>query len=224
MVFVYPVTFSSILVAVSQAFNHLNFILSTTSSSYHKTKDEINEEIACVMRAQENPEHFGPIYEKYYNEIYVYIFKRVDEEYATAEITSQVFYKCLAIIGGFKYMGVPFSAWIYRIAINEINQFFRKQKSHPRTVSVTDYQLENLFPEFPKITPSEDKLSLIPKLLEHLSPNDLQLIELRSFEQKSFKEIAYLLDLTEVNAKVKTYRIIKKLQKETRHLKIEWDD
>ena len=196
----------------------------SSNSTYHKTKEEITEEIACVMRAQENPEHFGPIYEKYYNEIFVYVYKRVDEEYATAEITSRIFYKCLAKIGGFKYMGVPFSAWLYRIAINEINQFFRKQKSHPRTVSVADYQLENLFPEFTKFGTEVDKTSFIPILLEHLNAHELQLIELRFFEQKSFKEIGFLLNLTEVNAKVKTYRIIKKLQKLAENLNIGRDD
>jgi RNA polymerase sigma-70 factor (ECF subfamily) len=119
---------------------------------------------------------------------------------------------------------VPFSAWLYRIAINEINQFFRKQKSHPRTVSVADYQLENLYPEFSEVTADVEKSSFIPILLEYLSPQELQVIELRFFEQKSFKEIGFLLNLTEVNAKVKSYRIVKKLQKQARKLNISWDE
>ena len=223
MVFVQPSAYYSVDLSLLRTIFAWLCAVNTTST-YHKTKEEITEEIACVMRAQDNPEHFGPIYEKYYDEIYVYVYKRIDEEYTTAEITSRIFYKCLSKIGGFRYMGVPFSAWLYRIAINEINQFFRKQKSHPRTVSVEDYQLENLLPEFPKIGNSTDKTSLIPELLEHLRPGDLQLIELRFFEQKSFKEIAYFLDLTEVNAKVKTYRIIKKLQKHAKNLNVDWDD
>ena len=223
MVFVHPLASRSVCLSLIKTISAWLYVVRTTST-YHKTKEEITEEIACVMKAQENPEYFGPIYEKYYDEIYVYVYKRIDEEYTTAEITSRIFYKCLSKIGGFKYMGVPFSAWLYRIAINEINQFFRKQKSHPRTVSVSDYQLENLFPEFTRLTPTTDKSSLIPKLLEHLSPGDLQMIELRFFEQKPFKEIAYLLDLTEVNAKVKTYRIIKKLQKVAKNINVDWDD
>ena len=203
----------------------LNWLWSiATSNPYHKTKEEISAEIECILKAQEDPRHFGPIYEKYYNEIYVYVYKRVDEEYTAAEITSHIFFKCLSKLDKFKYVGVPFSAWLYRIAINEINQFFRKQKSFPRTVSVKDYQLENLFPEFMRLEPDDDKLRVIPELLSMLSPKDLQLVELRFFEQKSFKEIGFLLDITEINAKVRTYRILKKLQKHADGLNLNWDE
>lgn len=194
------------------------------SNPYHKTKDEITAEIECILQAQQDPKYFGPIYEKYYDEIFIYVYKRVDDEYTAAEITSHVFFKCLDKLDKFKYVGVPFSAWLYRITINEINQFFRKQKSFPRTVSVKDYQLENLFPEFMSLGPEVDKLSVIPKLLSTLSPKDLQLLELRFFEQKSFKEIGFFLNLTEVNAKVKTYRILKKLQKHADGLNLNWDE
>ena len=98
------------------------------SSSYHKTKKEILTEINQVQKAQKNPHHFGPLYNKYYDSIFMYVFKRLDNEHATAEITANVFFKCLQNIGMFKFQGVPFSAWLYKIAINEINHFFRKTK------------------------------------------------------------------------------------------------
>ena len=52
----------------------------------------------------------------------------------------------------------------------------------------------------------------MPKLLSQLNENELQCIVLRFFEKKSFKEIGFAMGLTEVNAKVRTYRILKKLK------------
>lgn len=207
------------------SFNEISvWFFANTSSGYHKSKAEIEAEIDCILLAQKDPSKFGPIYDKYFDEIFVYVYKRVGEEYTTSEVTSRIFQRCLEKLDKFRYMGVPFSAWLYRIAINEINQFFRKQKSHVRTVSVQDYQLENLFPEYLKIGEEVDKTSVLPKILEILNPLELQLIELRFFEQNSFKEIGYLMNITEVNAKVKTYRILKKLQKHAKSLNLGWNE
>jgi RNA polymerase sigma-70 factor (ECF subfamily) len=62
-------------------------------------------------------------------------------------------------------------------------------------------------------SPSVDRNSLIVKLLERITPEEIQFLELRFFEGNSFREVGYLLGLTEVNAKIKTYRILKKLKK-----------
>ncbi len=53
----------------------------------------------------------------------------------------------------------------------------------------------------------------LPTVLEQLDPDDLQLIELRYFEKRPFKEVSEILGLTESNAKVRTYRILEKMKK-----------
>ncbi len=67
--------------------------------------------------------------------------------------------------------------------------------------------------------PEIDKYVLISVLLEQLDPLEVQFLELRFFEGNSFKEIGYLLGITEVNAKVKTYRILDKLRKLSKEIK-----
>ncbi|MBX2843618.1 MAG: sigma-70 family RNA polymerase sigma factor [Flammeovirgaceae bacterium] len=188
-------------------------ILWASSSQFHKTEEEIKAEYQMVANAQKNPKFFAPIYEKYYDSIFIFVDRRIDEEDVTAEITSLVFYKCLKNIKKFQFTGVPFSAWLFRIAINEINQFFRSQKSHPRAVSLKQNHVEDLFFEISPGHVEVDKSQLVVKLLENLDPEELQFLELRFFEGRSFKEMGFLLELTEVNAKIKTYRILKKLKK-----------
>ncbi len=184
----------------------------SVSSKFHMTQEEMEAEFAIIQRSQKNPRYFGPIYERYYDSIFVFINKRLDDEEATADVTSIVFYKCLENLKKFKFQGVPFSAWLFRIALSEINQFFRRQKKHHRAVSIQENHIESLFEEMEE-SPSVDRNGLIVKLLERISPEEIQFLELRFFEGNSFREVGYLLGLTEVNAKIKTYRILKKLKK-----------
>jgi RNA polymerase sigma-70 factor (ECF subfamily) len=66
----------------------------------------------------------------------------------------------------------------------------------------------------------EEYLPLIKKLILELNQKDLEIIELRFFEKKGFKEIAEILEISEVNAKVRVYRIIEKLKKSISKIKV----
>jgi RNA polymerase sigma-70 factor (ECF subfamily) len=65
----------------------------------------------------------------------------------------------------------------------------------------------------------EEYIPAIKKLLLELESDDLQMVEMRFFEKRPFKEIAEILNITEVNAKVRMYRIIEKLKKQLSKLK-----
>lgn len=182
------------------------------SSIYHKSKDDIKLELTQIKKAQNDPGEFAPIYNRYYNEIFIYISRRIDDHDMVADITSKTFTNCLSSLHKFKYMGVPFSAWLYKIAINEVRQFFRYRKNYPRTVCITEADFTDIIQETVNESAYDDAYEVVPKLLSQLNENELQCIELRFFEKKSFKEIGFLMGLTEVNAKVRTYRILKKLK------------
>ncbi len=187
------------------------------SMAHHKSEDEIRAEYEIVQKAQQNPQFFAPLYEKYYDAIFVYINRRIEDEELTADMTAQVFYKCLKSLQKYDFQGVPFSAWLFRITINEINQFFKQQQSKQRAVSLKEKHINILFEELQHHDVA-DKHDIVTKLLESLDSEDVQFLELRFFEDRSFKEIGFLLGLTEVNAKVKTYRILAKLKEKAAQL------
>ncbi|MEL6972335.1 MAG: sigma-70 family RNA polymerase sigma factor, partial [Bacteroidota bacterium] len=111
----------------------------------------------------------------------------------------------------YQFRGVPFSAWLFRIASNEVAQHYR-QNSQKRTVSVEENTLGDVAEEMDidgEIWQVEDLVNV----LDTLKPAELELIELRFFEQRPFKVIAEILGITESNAKVKTYRILERLKK-----------
>ncbi len=188
------------------------WIEAIVSSVYHKSKDDIKLELRQIKKAQDDPREFAPIYNRYYKEIFVYISRRIDDYDMVADITSKTFTNCLSSLHKFRFMGVPFSAWLYKIAINEVRQFFRQQKNYPRTVCLTELNFSEIKQETIEESKYDNAYELIPKLLSQLNEHELQCIELRFFEQKSFKEIGFMMGLTEVNAKVRTYRILHKLK------------
>jgi len=189
------------------------YLLLKASSTYHRTIDDIKEEFALIQQAQQNPKRFAPIYERYFDQIYIFINRRVDDEEATAELTSRTFFNCLNNLKKFRYREVPFSAWLYRIASNEVNQYFRKQKQMLRSVSLQEHHIDQLFEEMEASFEQTDKDALITQLLQQLTTDEVQFLELRFFENRSFREVGFILGLTEVNAKVKTYRLLKKMKK-----------
>lgn len=166
-----------------------------------------------IERAKVDPRYFEPIYKKYYERIFRLVLSRVQDVEISQDLTSNAFCKALLNLDKYKDQGVNFSSWLYRIALNICYDHFRAMKKN-RVVVMEDYMTENLVEEM-DLTPEdmEEWLERLPELLDGLKEQDLELIELRFFEAKSFKEIGYVLGITENNAKTKTYRILKRIRK-----------
>lgn len=189
-------------------------------NAYHQSDSDIAQEEQVLRKAMQNPEAFAPIYDKYYLAIYKYVLQRVCDDRITQEIVSDVFAKAIFNLKKYKFKGTPFSSWLYRVAFNEIANRHRKKKKE-RVVHITE-EIWELFPQ----NSSEADIELEPKLkalkvvLNQLKSTELELIEMRFFENRPFKEIGEIMDLTTENARVKTHRALKKLQtlfKKTNH-------
>lgn len=164
-----------------------------------------------VERAQADPQAFKPLYEKYYEPILRFVYQRCSDKETAYDITAHVFLKAMQNLKNYTYKGLPFSSWLYRIARNEVIDHHR-QKPHERAVSLDRSGLGNILQD----TESADKeeyIQLILKELKGLSEDEMQMIEMKYFEKRQFKEIAEILDITETNAKVRAHRIIEKLRK-----------
>jgi len=89
----------------------------------------VPSEESLVRRAQKNDqEAFAQLYEEYFNKIYRYLALRVGNEMEAEDMTQQVFLNALQSISSFRWKGVPFSAWLYRIAHNQAVDHLRKKK------------------------------------------------------------------------------------------------
>ncbi len=170
------------------------------------------EEASLIRAAATDPGAFRPLYEGYFKRIFLFVLHRVGEREVAADITQQVFLNALTHIGRFQFRGLPFSAWLFRIAINQCHDYFRKTK-RTRTVVLEEASLENLHDELTADQTREEWEKHLPRLLEQLKSEELNLVELRFFEGRPFKEIGEILGITETYAKVRTYRLLEKMKK-----------
>lgn len=169
-----------------------------------------SEEQSKIEAAKKDPKHFRYFYERHYKEIFLFIYRRTDDEDLSADIAQQVFLKALQGIDRYEYRGIPFSAWLYRIAGNEVMQYFRDQQKF-RIVSIDNEGVNEILEEdygHLEMARREALFTAIKKL----NAADLEMIEMRFFEKRSFKEIGDIKGITESNAKVKVHRILERVR------------
>ena len=164
-----------------------------------------------IVLARQNPKAFAPLYEKYYLRIFNFVYKRIQCEAKSVDIVSTVFLKAMLNLSKYEDRGFPFSSWLYRIAINECNQYFRNQ-SKIIEVSIDSYHLAGLAEELYDDT-KDLKIKKIVSAMNMLTFDQANLIEMRFFENRRFKEMGEILGCSEANAKVRVYRALKKIKK-----------
>ena len=172
-------------------------------------KTEIDQEWELIERSKKDPENFKHLYEKYFKTILKFIHKRIDSVDDAADVTSNTFVKAFENIGKYKHQGFAFSSWLHRIAINEINQFYRST-SKQRLVCIDDVNYNYMAAETGKDL--EELKANLQLAMEHLTTDELELLELRFFEERPFSEVAQILNITENNAKTKKSRLIDKMR------------
>jgi len=176
----------------------------------HMTDGEIKDEHAIVEQAKRNPQAFGQLYDKYFEGIFGFVYRRTDDENLAADLTSQTFLKALQNLKRYEFRGLPFSAWLYRIAANEVNKHYNKRKRTPifsleeeRIIEILEQQ-EHQF--------SQEQIELLVRVLNELPTQTMEVIEMRFFEGKNFSEIAYILNIGESGAKMRLYRALDKIR------------
>lgn len=182
-------------------------------SAFFKSED-LEHEYSIIRASITNPEYFGPLYEKYYKNVFRFLYQRLNSKDNAHDLTADVFIKALTNLKHYEYRGKPFISWLYRIAYNELMQYFRQSKL--KRVINADIQDLKFIQEETEIVYFEEFIPQIQHLITELEPEELSLLEMRYFERRPYKEIAEILEITEVNAKVKMHRIIEKLKLQLR--------
>ena len=102
-----------------------------------KTKNDSKEESILIQRAKTDPEAFGQLYERYVDRIYNYVYYRTGNAADAEDLTARIFERAIKHIGNYQDQGVPFSAWLYRIAHNLVANWHR-DRSRRKIVSIDD--------------------------------------------------------------------------------------
>jgi RNA polymerase sigma-70 factor, ECF subfamily len=92
-----------------------------------RKKEGQADERLLVEAAQRDPARFAELYENNFERIYAYVVRRVGDRADTEDLTSEVFHHALANLKRYEWRGIPFSAWLYRIAANLISDCWQQK-------------------------------------------------------------------------------------------------
>lgn len=198
-------------------------IQSTNKLSKEIGRNEIEQEAVIIAKAKIDLHYFEPLYNKYYDSIFRFVYRKTDNESVAADIVSKVFMNAMKALPKYEVRNVAFGAWLYRIANNETNKHFQTHKR--RLLSLEDDKV-NLIMNCDQVEDGEEKLKLLHVLIEDLQDDEIRILELKFFENKNFEEIAFILDKRESAVKMRLYRSLKKLKEkfEKRLNNMERDD
>ena len=177
-----------------------------------KNKLSRKEEVEFIIQSRDDISKFKALYDAYYCQILNYINHKVMNKDLAADLCSQVFLKAMIGLKSYEIRETSFSSWLYKIAYNEVLMVLRRKKII-RPVILDDYIISGIQHELPEYD-KEALLTSIESLLKQLEEKDVELIELKYYENKSFKEIGTILSCSENTAKVRMHRLIMKLKKE----------
>ncbi len=171
------------------------------------SSQDFEDERVWIEKSKRDKRQFKPLYDRYYGPLFRFFMRRTDDTSLADELCSLTFFKALDGLSKFKWQGKPFGAWLFRIGTNELNKHFRDKK--PIYVIETDKL--NCADEKIEIT-EQDHMELLKELLDDLPETELRILELKYFEDQSFKEISKLLGMGESAVKMRVYRLLSKLR------------
>jgi RNA polymerase sigma factor (sigma-70 family) len=156
-----------------------------------------------VEAAQRDPARFADLYEQNFYRVYAYIARRVGDRHHAEDLTAEVFREALAGIRKFEWRGVPFVAWLLRIASGAIADHFKR----------TGRESGNPSPEPDRPGPEEiERNAMLFQLVNRLPEAQFRVIQMRFIEQRSIREIAQELDRSEGAVKQLQLRAIENLR------------
>lgn len=165
------------------------------------------DERLLVEAAQKDPARFADLYEVNFERVYAYVSKRVQDRAETEDLTSEVFHHALANLKRFEWRGIPFSAWLFRIAANLISD--RWQKSGREIADEERVEAAQVGPA--EIEEVERRATLF-RLVSTLPAEQQRVVVLRFVEQKSIKEVAREICKTEGAVKQLQFRALSNLR------------
>ena len=175
--------------------------------------DRLEEDRALVAAAQKDPQAAGRLFDKYYDEVFSYIYRSTLDVGVAEDLTSNVFLSAFKHLGLFRWRRVPFGAWLYRIATNEIRMHFRRQKRQRVTAcGPLTTELPSKTPTAAETLTTTEDYRLLHRALLQLRLKYRTVLLLRYFDGKSVAEISAITSRTQGTVKSQIHRGLEQLQ------------
>ncbi len=172
----------------------------------------MQDEQNLVRRAQQHDEEaFAELYEKYFDKIYRYISLKIGNRFEAEDMTQQVFINALSSISSFKWRGLPFSSWLFRIAHNLVVDYFRKKTRQP--VSSLNESITASEDNPQKVIEQKMNIEQLELASKGLTPAQQEVIALRFAGELPIAQVARVMGRSEGAIKALQHSAILALRK-----------
>ena len=172
------------------------------------------DDFLLISVAQASPEAFGFLYQRYLERVYHYLRVHSSASEEAADLTQQVFIQAFNAINSYTPQGVPFSAWLFRIARNLLIDFERRVGSRPQPASLSDTVQRHMKAESDVETEvlKREASGNLARMLYQLPAEKRQLLALRFAAGLSAREIASIVGRSEAGVQKQLERTIRDLR------------
>jgi RNA polymerase sigma-70 factor (ECF subfamily) len=179
----------------------------------------LEEEHKLLLRIQADRQEFGALFDGYYKPIFGYLYRRTGLYDVAKDMAAETFLKAFLSIDRFTWKNISLSSWLYRIATNEANLFFRKRKYKPVNLErilddrlLPSYDIENERNALEAELAQLEEFNLVRQKLGLLAIRYQEVISLRYFENRDNREISLILGKPEGTVKSLLSRGLEKLR------------
>lgn len=171
----------------------------------------LEQENQLVEEAKNNPQKFTELYDRYFEQIYRYVYRRVNDQATAEDLVSQTFFDALSHIKSYQFRGYPFSAWLYKIAHNNVLKWYRVnlRSNQVDIEAVAELRSDENIVESAVV--QQEKQGVM-EVLGEMEYEERELIRLKYFEEVSNIEIGQIMGISANHVGVKLYRALKKLK------------
>ena len=174
--------------------------------------DSIDEDEMLVAAARHDSDDAGKLFDKYYSKVLCYIYHCTFDDAVAEDLTSNVFLAVFRHLERYRWRQVPFQAWVYRIASNELRMHWRRRKRVKIVSLQPDDDRQTCGPSVSDPVIAAEEYQLLHKALLELRLKYRTVIILRYFEDKTIAEICEITSRKEGTVKSQLHRGLARLQ------------
>ncbi len=172
------------------------------------------KDAVIVKRAKKNPQEFGAIYERYVQKIFNYVYYRIGNKHDAEDLTARVFLRAMNHIPAYKERGLPFSAWLYRIAHNLVANWHRDGQRRQILPLDAHISADSDAAQPDQVTESNEQTEMLLEAIRTLPADRQELLILKFVERLPNAEIARMMRRSEGAVKSLYHRTLMALRKE----------
>ena len=171
-----------------------------------------------IEAARTDKTAFSALFRRHYDEIFRYCARRLPNRAAAEDVTSQVFLKMVKNFDRFMGDEAGFRSWLFRIACNEVNSFYRKAARHRSALDAVRRESPDpaAVPDEPDDEENQKKIDFLKNAITTLKPEHQDIITLRYFQGLNSEQIGEVLELNPATVRSRLSRSLKLLKKEYR--------